>query len=55
MEVSIDINEVENFVVSEKFKNFLLDNTTDFGVAVFILQSLLDKIDEIKEENNYGN
>ena len=55
MEVSVDINEVENFILSDKFRDYLLNNTTDFGVAAFILQSLLDKIKEVKEEKNYGN
>ncbi len=49
MEVSVDIKEVENFVLSDNFKDFLLNNTTDFGVAAFILQSLLEAINKIKE------
>ncbi len=49
MEVSVDIKEVEKFITNEKFTNFLLKNTTDFGVAAFILQSLLDAIKEAKE------
>lgn len=49
MEVSVDINEVESFITNEKFTNFLLENTTDFGVAAFILQSLLSTIEEAKE------
>ena len=49
MEVSVDIEEVEQFVMSEKFSDFLLNNTTDFGVAAFVLQTLIDKINELKE------
>lgn len=48
MEISIDINNIENFVLSDKFRDFLLSNTIDFGTAAFVLQTLLDKIDEIK-------
>ena len=48
MEMTVDIDNVENFVISDKFRNFLLSNTTDFGTAAFVLQTLLDKIDEIK-------
>ena len=50
MEIMVHIDEVEAFVTSEKFTNFLVSNTTDIGTAGFILQTLLDKIDEIKSE-----
>ena len=50
MEVSVDINEVEDFITNEKFTNFLLENTADFGVAAFIIQSLLDAIKEAKRK-----
>lgn len=49
MEVSVDIKEVEEFITNEKFTKFLLENTTDFGVAAFILQSLLSAVEEAKE------
>lgn len=48
MEIAIDLIDVENFITSDNFTQFLLSNTTDLGTAVFILQTLLDKIDEIK-------
>ena len=50
MQLIVDTNDVEKFITSEKFTNFLVTNTTDIGTAGFILQTLLDKIDEIKEE-----
>lgn len=50
MEVSVNIEDVEKFVTSKKFTNFLLENTTDFGVAAFIMQSLLDVIEDAKRE-----
>ena len=46
MEISVDIEDVEEFVISDKFRDFLLENTTDFGTAAFILQSLLEAIDD---------
>ena len=49
MGISVDIKEVEKFITNEKFTNFLLKNTTDFGVAAFIMQSLLDAIEDAKE------
>lgn len=49
MEVSVDIENVEEFITSDKFRDFLLNNTTDFGTAAFILQTLLDAINDLKE------
>lgn len=44
MEVTLE--DVREFVKSDKFAQFLLNNTTDFVVAAFILQSLLDIVEE---------
>lgn len=48
MIVDIDIEEVEKFVLSDGFRDYLLSTTADFGVAAFILQSLLEDIEEVK-------
>lgn len=45
----IDLKDAERVVKSDKFTQFLLTNTTQFGAAAFILQTLIDKIDEAKE------
>lgn len=50
MEVSVNIEDVEKFITNEKFTDFLLKNTTDFGVAAFIMQSLLDAIEDAKRK-----
>lgn len=50
MEVSVDIKEVEKFITNEKFTKFLLENTADFEVAAFIMQSLLDAIEDAKRK-----
>lgn len=50
MTIDVNIKDVEQFITSEKFTNFLTSNTTDFGTAAFVLQTLLDKIEEIKNE-----
>ena len=50
MEIMVHIDEVEAFVTSEKFTDFLVSNT-NIGTAGFILQTLLDKIEEIKSED----
>ena len=51
MEIEVDIREVRNFVEQKKFHEFLIDNTTDFSIAAFILQTLLDKIKEIETQS----
>ena len=48
MTVDVDIKAVEKFVTSDKFTNFLLSNTTDFGVAAFVLQSCLEAVEAAK-------
>ena len=48
MEVSVDIEEVEKFVISDNFREYLLDKL-DFGDAAFILQTLMDAVDTVKE------
>ena len=52
MEIDLDIKNAEEFVLSEKFRDFLMSNTTDFATAAFVLQTLLEKLDEIKNNNN---
>lgn len=49
MTIDIDLNEIQEFVESGKFSDFLLNNTTDFSVAAFILQTLLEKIDDLRQ------
>lgn len=48
--VAVDLNDVEEFVTDEKFTRYLLDNTTDFGTAAFILQSVLTAVERAREE-----
>ena len=50
METMVNLDNVEEFITSDKFANFILNNTTDFGTAAFILQVVLDKIDELRSE-----
>ena len=49
MYCNVDINDVEEFITSDTFTQFLMSKTTNFGTAAFILQTLLDKVAEIKE------
>ena len=48
MEVSVDINNVKEFILSDNFRDFLVDNTTQFATAAFVLQTLLEKVAEIE-------
>ena len=38
--MSVNLQEVNEFITSDKFIQFLLNNTTDFAVAAFVLESL---------------
>lgn len=48
MEVEIDLKEVREFV-NEKLPELLNKNCTSFLTSAFILQTLLEKIDELEE------
>ena len=43
--LEVDLNKVKNFIESPEFATFLLDNTEDFAVAAYILQTLLDAVE----------
>ena len=46
------LDEVEATVTDKSFAQYLLSHTTDFVSAAFIMQTLLDAIDEAKEKLN---
>ncbi len=50
MNIELDIQNIKDFVLSDEFRNFLMSKTTEFGTAAFVLQTLLEKIDEIEEK-----
>lgn len=47
-EISIDLNEVEDYVTSDKFTQFLLNTTTNFGTAAFVLQEIMNAVQKAK-------
>ena len=53
-EMTIDLEEVKEYIESEKFTRFLLDSAPSFGCAAFVLQKLLDALDEAAQslDNN---
>lgn len=50
MNVNVNLNDVKTFIESDKFIQFLLNNSTDLGTPVFITQTLLEKINELQKE-----
>ena len=48
MEMTVNIKEVKEFVTSKKFTQFLLNNTTDFSVASYILTVLMNEIERVE-------
>ena len=47
MEMSVNLDTVKDFA-ENKLPSLLLENTTDFAVAAFVLQSVLDAIDSVE-------
>ena len=45
-EVEVDLDEVARIVRSESFVRYLLDATDNFAVAAYILQALLDRLEQ---------
>lgn len=57
-EVNVDLNEVEKYITSDKFTQFLLSTTTDFSTAAFVLQECMNAIEKarkntVDEEDKY--
>lgn len=51
MNIEVDLNKVKEFVLSDSFTKFLLNNTTDFEIAAYILQTLLNNMEIDKNGN----
>ena len=47
-EVSVDLDEVQRVIEAPEFAQYLLSHTTEFASAAFILQTLLDAVDEAR-------
>lgn len=48
MELEVNVKELRTFI-KEDLPKILVENTTDFSIAAFILQTLIDKINYIEE------
>ena len=45
MTMTVDLKEVEKFIETDKFAHFLLDNTTDFATAGYIITAIYDRLE----------
>lgn len=50
LEVTVDLDDVKEFIESEKFCQFLLSNTTQFTTAAFILQTLMNAVENSAQQ-----
>ena len=46
MEMTVNMDNIKEFIENEKFHQFLLSNTTEFETAAWVLQTLLDAYSE---------
>ena len=55
MEISVDLKQVKEFVLSDSFTSYLVGETTDITIAIYIIQTLLDSIDKDMESMKDAN
>lgn len=48
-EITIDLEEVKNYIENPQFSQFLLSTAPNFETAAFVLQSLLNAVEEAKQ------
>ena len=54
-ELTIDLQEVKEYIENPQFAQYLLDTCPSFGCAAFVLQSLLDALEEARQSFDYFN
>ena len=54
-ELSVDLEDVKDFIESDKFVQFLLNNTTQFATAAFCLQTLHERVEELMNKGEEEN
>ena len=52
MEMTVNVKDCREFVEDSKFSQFLLNNTTDFSVAAWVLSTLLNELDRYEVDSN---
>ena len=50
MNITLNLEKAEEFIKSDKFAQFLLNNTTDFSVATFVLETLFKELEKLQAE-----
>lgn len=48
--LEVDLQKVKEFILSDNFIQYLLNNMTDVGIVGFIIQSVLNEIERIEGE-----
>ena len=54
-ELTIDLDEVKDFIESKTFTQFLLEKAPSFECAAFVLQKLMDALDEAAQSLDNSN
>lgn len=50
LDMIVNLEDVKEFIENEKFHQFLLSNTSDFAVAGWVLQTLLDALNDANKQ-----
>ncbi len=48
MDMGLDMDEIKSLVFDGKLTDWLVNNTVNFSTAAFILQTLIDKVNELE-------
>ncbi len=48
-EITVDIDEIIEFIENEDFINYMLEHTEDISVPAFILQATYNELNRIEE------
>lgn len=48
-EITVDIDEIIEFIKNEDFINYMLEHTEDISVPAFILQATYNELNRIEE------
>ena len=50
MEMTVNLENIKEFIEGEEFHHFLVSHTYDFGTAAWVLQTLLEAYSEAEEK-----
>ena len=52
MEIEINLSEIKEYVTNDDLIQYRLSTSTNIGIPSFIIQTVLEKIDELMEEED---